>query len=282
MRLTKEEANAYQGYALTPEQLIKKAKKFYDDLTPEEKNQEYDIFGNKTNSEKITTAKVTVGEFYAHCVEDIENRYKEFKKMDRLYKAWDVSPYISSSKMSDVTEDEKMISFLHYLMDTGFSSWVARPQYPIEVVKMVSNSMSEVRMSPQERRMQESFRKIANDLNKYKEPGEKNVGAYELSKRRAKATPPQTSLTYNEIARFDHMSDKWLSKWCNFSKNWLWVCPCLVLCIFANKGLISAIVLIVLMLAGELYKSRVQEYCSVILPWYKEADIMLEKRMFQK
>ena len=84
-------------------------------------------------------------------------------------------------------------------------------------------------------------------------------------------------MTYNEIARFDHMSDKWLSKWCNFSKNWL-----LVLCIFANKGLISAIVLIVLMLAGELYKSRVQEYCSVILPWYKEADIMLEKRMFQK
>lgn len=64
MRLTKEEANAYQGYALTPEQLIKKAKKFYDDLTPEEKNQEYDIFGNKTNSEKITTAKVTVGVFF--------------------------------------------------------------------------------------------------------------------------------------------------------------------------------------------------------------------------
>lgn len=84
MRLTKEEANAYQGYALTPEQLIKKAKKFYDDLTPEEKNQEYDIFGNKTNSEKITTAKVTVGEFYAHCVEDIENRYKEFKKISVL------------------------------------------------------------------------------------------------------------------------------------------------------------------------------------------------------
>ena len=78
------------------------------------------------------------------------------------------------------------------------------------------------------------------------------------------------------------MSDKWLSKWCNFSKNWLWVCPCLVLCIFANKGLIAAIVLSVLMLAGELYKSKVQEYCSVILSWYKEADIMLEKRMFQK
>lgn len=202
--------------------------------------------------------------------------------MDHLYKASDVSPYMSSSKMSDATESEKMISFLYYLMDTGFSLRVSRPQYPVEIIKLVSCSMAEVRMTPQERRMQESFRKIANDLNKYRESGEKNVGAYELSKRRAKATPPQTSLTPNEIASFDHMSDKWLSKWCNFSKNWLWVCPCLVLCIFANKGLIAAIVLSVLMLAGELYKSKVQEYCSVILSWYKEADIMLEKRMFQK
>ena len=44
MRLTKEEARAYKGYALTPKQLIEKAKKFYDDLTPEERDEEYITF----------------------------------------------------------------------------------------------------------------------------------------------------------------------------------------------------------------------------------------------
>lgn len=282
MRLTKEEANAYQGYALTPEQLIKKAKKFYDDLTPEEKNQEYDIWGNKTSSEKVTTAKVTVGEFYAHCVEDMEHRYEEFKKMDCLYKASDVSPYMSSSKMSDASESEKMISFLYYLMDTGFSLWAMRPQYPIEVIKMVSCSMSEVRMSPQERKMEKSFRKISNELNGYRKHGEKNVGAAELSKRRAKANPPQTSLSADQIASFDRISEKWLGRWCRFSMNWLWVAPCLLLCIVANKGLVSAIGLLVFMGVGTWYSWKVQEYCSVILPWYKQAGIIMEKRVFNK
>lgn len=52
MRLTKEEARAYKGYALTPKQLIEKAKKFYDDLTPEERDEEYIVYGNNIKFEK--------------------------------------------------------------------------------------------------------------------------------------------------------------------------------------------------------------------------------------
>lgn len=37
MRLTKEEARAYKGYALTPKQLIEKAKKFYDEFNTRRK-----------------------------------------------------------------------------------------------------------------------------------------------------------------------------------------------------------------------------------------------------
>ena len=38
--MTQEEAKEYKGYALTPEQFIKKVKKFASDLTPEERAEE--------------------------------------------------------------------------------------------------------------------------------------------------------------------------------------------------------------------------------------------------
>ena len=46
-----------------------------------------------------------------------------------------------------------------------------------------------------------------------------------------------------------------------------------------NKGLISAIGLLLFMGIGEWYSWKVKEYCSVILPWYQQAGIMLERRM---
>ena len=140
---------------------------------------------------------------------------------------------------------------------------------------MIFWSIPEVRKTPQER----AASKITEEYNKYIKPGEKNVGGAELVKRRAKANPPQTSLTPDEIASFDRMSEKWLVRWCNFSTNWLWVAPCLLLCIVVNKGLISAIGLLLFMGIGEWYSWKVKEYCSVILPWYQQAGIMLERRM---
>ena len=140
---------------------------------------------------------------------------------------------------------------------------------------MIFWSIPEVRKTPQER----AASKITEEYTKYIKPGEKNVGGAELVKRRAKANPPQTSLTPDEIASFDRMSEKWLVRWCNFSTNWLWVAPCLLLCIVVNKGLISAIGLLLFMGIGEWYSWKVKEYCSVILPWYQQAGITLERRM---
>ena len=81
MRLTKEEARAYKGYVLTPKQLIEKAKKFYDDLTPEERDEEYIVYGNNIKFEKVEVERLTTGEFYMRCVNDIEKRYEEFKNL---------------------------------------------------------------------------------------------------------------------------------------------------------------------------------------------------------
>lgn len=275
MRLTKEEARAYYGYALTPKQLIEKAKKFYDDLTPEERDEEYIVYGNNIKFEKVEVERLTTGEFYMRCVNDIEKRYEEFKNRERIYNSSAVAPYDPRYKMDDFTESEKMVSFLYYLMDNGFSLAILYPEYPIEVIEMIFWSIPEVRKTPQER----AASKITEEYTKYIKPGEKNVGGAELVKRRAKANPPQTSLTPDEIASFDRMSEKWLVRWCNFSTNWLWVAPCLLLCIVVNKGLISAIGLLLFMGIGEWYSWKVKEYCSVILPWYQQAGIMLERRM---
>ena len=85
MRLTKEEARAYKVYALTPKQLIEKAKKFYDVLTPEERDEEYIVYGNNIKFEKVEVERLTTGEFYMRCVNDIEKRYEEFKNRERIY-----------------------------------------------------------------------------------------------------------------------------------------------------------------------------------------------------
>ena len=79
MRLTKEEARAYKGYALTPKQLIEKAKKFYDDLTPEERDEEYIVYGNNIKFEKVEVERLTTGEFYMRCVMTLKKDMKNLK-----------------------------------------------------------------------------------------------------------------------------------------------------------------------------------------------------------
>lgn len=285
MRMTKEEAQKYRGYALTPEQFIKKAKKFADDLTPEERHEEQPIWGlviknGSANMEKVK--QISVGEYYDNCVEDLKKRYEEFKKMERVYKPFDVIPKNTKFKMVELTDSERMVSFLYYLQDNRFSIADYYSPYPLEVREMCFWSIPEARKTPQERAASEQARRIIEEDKKYIKPGEKDVGYATIAQRKAKANPPETSLSVDQIASFDRMSEKWLGRWCRFSSNWLWVAPLLCLCPFVNKGLSSAIGLLIFMGAGTWYSWKVQEYCSVILPWYKQAGIMLERRVFNK
>ena len=126
------------------------------------------------------------------------------------------------------------------------------------------------------------IKQMQEDVKKYTSPDEPTVGYAELMRRKAAANPPKTSLSQDEIRRFDMMSEEWLVKWCHFSYNWYWVVPCLLLCIVANGGLIAAIGLIVFMICGEIYSMRVQEYCGVILSWYRDSGKTLEKRIINK
>ena len=159
---------------------------------------------------------------------------------------------------------------------------------PPQMEQLIRNTYEEFkyRISPSLRRKKKEeerrIKQMQEDVKKYTSPDEPTVGYAELMRRKAKANPPQTSLSQEEIARFDRMSDAWLGRWCHFSYNWGWVIPCLLLCLVANGGLITAIGLIVFMVCGGLYSWRVQEYCGVILPWYKDAGIMMEKRVFNK
>ena len=129
---------------------------------------------------------------------------------------------------------------------------------PYQISKLMDNTVKELRYKTdpklqkerreaerREKQKREKERKKREEEKKYLKPGEKSIGYAELCRRKAKANPPQTSLSEKEIARFDRMSDARLVRWCHFSYNWGWVIPCLLLCLVANGGLITAIGLIV-------------------------------------
>lgn len=159
---------------------------------------------------------------------------------------------------------------------------------PPQMEQLIRNTYEEFkyRNSPSLRRKKEEeerrIKQMQEDVKKYTSPDEPTVGYAELMRRKAAANPPKTSLSQDEIRRFDMMSEEWLVKWCHFSYNWYWVVPCLLLCLVANGGLIAAIGLIVFMICGEIYSMRVQEYCGVILPWYRDSGKTLEKRVINK
>lgn len=50
--------------------------------------------------------RLTTGEFYMRCVNDIEKRYEEFKNRERIYNSSAVAPYDPRYKMDDFTESE--------------------------------------------------------------------------------------------------------------------------------------------------------------------------------
>lgn len=289
MRMSKEEASKYKGYALTPEQLIKKAQNFADGLTSEERAEEQSIKGFHQVKDKYGTSfeygeikRISVGEFYDGCINDMKERYEEYKKMDRTYKPFAVSPKETKFDKTKLTESEKMSDFMYYLFDKGFSLKNADNRYPYEILELCFWSFAKSRQSPEIRKSEEAAEMKIEEDKKYIMPGEKDVPYTTIVQRRAKANPPKTSLSDDQIASFDRMSDKWLTKWCNFSSNWLWVVPVLCLCPFVNKGFASAVGLLLFMGGGTYYSEKVQEYCSIILPWYKEAGIMLERRVFNK
>ena len=134
--------------------------------------------------------------------------------------------------------------------------------------QLIRNTYEEFkyRNSPSLRRKKEEeerrIKQMQEDVKKYTSPDEPTVGYAELMRRKAAANPPKTSLSQDEIRRFDMMSEEWLVKWCHFSYNWYWVVPCL--------------------LCGVIYSMRVQEYCGVILPWYRDSGKTLEKRIINK
>lgn len=287
--MSKEGASKYKGYALTPEQLIKKAQKFANDLTLEERAKEQSIKGfrqikdeyGKISFEYKEIKRISVGEFYDKCIDDMKERYEEYKKINRTYKPFAVSLEEIKFDKTKLNESEKMSDFMYYLFDKGFLL-SNTDKYPYEILELCFWSMEKSKQNPEIRKSQEiAERKIAED-KKYIMPGEKDISYTIIAQRKAKVNSPKTSLSVDQIANFDRMSDKWLVRWCNFSINWSWVAPVLCLCPFVNKGFISAIGLLLFMVAGTYYSSRVQEYCSVILPWYKEAGIMLERRTFNK
>lgn len=161
MRMTQEEAKEYKGYALTPEQFIKKVKKFASDLTPEERAEEKVIYEiDLIHGGRVEVEKITIGEFYDRCVTEVERLYEEFKKMKRVYNAFQVCPEHTKFDMSELTESERMVSFLYYLTDNGFSMVGIYPKYPLEVIKMVFWSMPEARKTPKERAESERARRM--------------------------------------------------------------------------------------------------------------------------
>lgn len=124
--------------------------------------------------------------------------------------------------------------------------------------------------------------KMAKELDKMKKDPYEKVGFAELNRRYQAQHEPKTSLTKEQIAHFDRMSTSSLASWCKFSMNWYWVAPCMFLCLFVNKGLIAFIGLLAFMIIGSIYAAYVQEYCSVVLPWYEASGKTIEKRYLKK
>lgn len=288
MRMTYEEASKYEEYALTPEELIRKTKKIVDALTPEERAEIQITHGFRRVQSKYSGSIIehgeldpmTVGEYYDRCLQDLEKKYEKYNTINWVCKPSEVQSGYQLN-VDKLTPQEKSIDFFYYLSEHGFGLG-SYDYYPYEVLKMCWWSLIQSRKSPKERAKDKEVKRIIEEDKKYILPGEKDVGYATIAQRKAKANPPQTSLSDDEIASFDRMSERWLSRWCNFSGNWMWVVPCLLLCIVANKGLSAAIGLLIFMGAGEWYSWKVKEYCSVILPWYKQAGIMMERRVFNK
>nr|WP_294680142.1 hypothetical protein [uncultured Blautia sp.] len=270
MIMSPKDVQNYKEYANSVDDLIKKCEKIVNSLTPEEANAKCNCIVQF--DDHIITNK----EHYEKYVRYIKDAAKEAKRQTELKENY--------YKRYSVSKTRIAFNEMAYIHDKIYTDFQAPPQ----MRQLVRNTTMEFeyrddpRLRKERRETERRIKQMQEDVKKYTSPDEPTVGYAELIRRKAKANPPQTSLSQEEIARFDRMSDAWLGRWCHFSYNWGWVIPCLLLCLVANGGLITAIGLIVFMVCGGLYSWRVQEYCGVILPWYKDAGIMMEKRVFNK
>lgn len=270
MIMSFKDAQNYKEYADSTDDLIKKCEDIVNNLTSEEANAKCNCiiqFGDH-----IITNKEHYENYVRYVKDAVKGAKRQTESMKSYYERYSVpKAYIELEEMKYI-----------------YNQICTKSGTPPQMDQLIRNTYEEFkyRNSPSLRRKKEEeerrIKQMQEDVKKYTSPDEPTVGYAELMRRKAAANPPKTSLSQDEIRRFDMMSEEWLVKWCHFSYNWYWVVPCLLLCIVANGGLIAAIGLIVFMICGEIYSMRVQEYCGVILPWYRDSGKTLEKRIINK
>ena len=267
MMMSIKDAQNYKEYADSTDDLIKKCEDIVNNLTPEEANAKciWYHLSEVTNEENYER-------FVQHVKDAVKSAKRQTEGMKDYYERYSVpKAYIELEEMKYI-----------------YNKICTQTETPPQMDQLIRNTYEEFqyRNNPSLRRKKEEeecrIKQMQEDVKKYTSPDEPTVGYAELMRRKAAANPPQTSLSQDEIRRFDMMSEEWLVRWCHFSYNWYWVVPCLLLCIVANGGLVAAIGLIVFMICGEIYSMRVQEYCGTILPWYRDSGKTLEKRIINK
>lgn len=197
--------------------------------------------------------------------------------IERIKKIYEKDKYdMARSLPWNATQDEvNKVCSLEISMD--MYSWGFPPKVK-EFADQERKKRYYIMLSPIEK---EGYKK-AQEFEKLKKDPYEKVGYAELNRRYHAKHEPQTSLSEEQIAHFDRMSTSSLAGWCKFSMNWYWVAPCMFLCLFVNKGLIAFIGLLAFMIGGSIYAGMVQEYCSVILPWYEASGKTIEKRYLKK
>ena len=106
----------------------------------------------------------------------------------------------------------------------------------------------------------------------------------DLKKREAGEKRPIVGMSDDWIRHFEHCPSSWCLMWHNFQKNWMWVLPCLLLCTVANKGLQSAIGLLLFMGIGTYYQYHVEVFLGCVVKWCLRAgtNSWFEKTQYEK
>lgn len=269
MSETNEVKNKPKYYVPVDRVISSRVQKRINSMTDEERNKVVYLGGI---NDEVTTEEKIMHDFLEFVKEEEENYAKsplarewkyEKKQMTKEERIYDCSVWWINDRMVSSGFWHSSIAFpLLREIASDYNPSYLHPRSPIEVYN-------------KKYRDAQKKAKAKGKTGKALE-GKKVMQDYE------KARKPETSLSDSWIEHFDGISDKWLNKWCNFSVNWGWVLPCLFLCLFVQKGLSSAIGLLTFMGIGEWYSWKAQEYCSVIIPWYQRAGLLIERRLLRK
>lgn len=282
MSENKEVKNKSEYYIPLDRTISNKVKKVIDGMTEEERNKEIKIYngGIATVDPPFAPKKVipvkTQYELileFLEFVKEEEEKYanypftngdyvKDKKYISRTQRVYDCAVMIGSDERRSKYASSKFINDMMLEIIQDCDPAYVNPRNPMDMYnKKCRDAVKEAKAKG----------KTGNDLR-----GSKALQEYEKERK------PETSLSDDWIKHFDGISDTWLNRWCNFSVNWGWVAPCLLLCLIVNKGLSSAIGLLLFMGIGEWYSWKAKEYCSVIIPWYQRAGMMIERRILKK